>query len=72
MDTAKMRSDENPDDFLYKRDRCLHRLNSVPPEEGPSDRHYEDIILQCLIPEYDRIHQIHFERGTTTFQIFGG
>ena len=58
----KMRSDEDPDDFLYKKDRCRDRLNSVTPKEGPSDRRYEDIILRCLPPEYDRIRQTHFER----------
>ena len=30
--------------------------------ESPSDRQYEDIILQYLPPEYDRTRQIHFER----------
>ena len=62
LETVKMRSDEDPDDFLYKKDRCRDRLNSVTPKEGPSDRRYEDIILQCLPPEYDRIRQTHFER----------
>ena len=57
-----MRSDEDPDVFFYKKDRCRDCLNSVTPEEGPSDRRYEDIILQCLPPEYDRIRQIHFGR----------
>ena len=63
MQTVKMRSDEDPDDFLYKKDRCRDRLDSVTPKEGPSDRQHEDIILQCLPPEYDRIRQTHFERG---------
>ena len=49
-------------DFLYKKDRCRDRLNSVTPKEGPSDRRYEDIILQRLPPEYDRIRQTHCER----------
>ena len=62
METVKMRSDEGPDGFLYKKDRCRDRLNSVTPKESPSDRRYEDIILQCLPPEYDRIRQTHFER----------
>ena len=62
METAKMRSDEDLDDFLYKKELCRDRLNSVTPEEGPSDRQYEDIILQCLPPEYDRIRQIHFKK----------
>ena len=58
METVKVRPDEDPDDFLCKKDR----LNSVTPKEGPSDRQYEDIILQCLPPEYDRIRQTRFER----------
>ena len=62
-ETVKVRSFEDPDDFLYKKDRWRDRLNSVTPKEGPSDRQYEDIILQCLPPEYDRIRQTHFERG---------
>ena len=52
----------DPDDFLYKKDRCRDRLNSVTPRESPSDRRYEDIILQCLPQEYNRIRQTHFER----------
>ena len=62
LETVKIRPDEDPDDFLYKKDRCRDRLNSVTPKEGPSDCQYEDIILQCLPPEYDRIRQAHFER----------
>ena len=46
METVKIRSDENLDDFLYKKDRCRDRLNSVTSKEGPLDRQYEDIILQ--------------------------
>ena len=62
METVKMRSDEDPDDFFYNKDRCHGRLNSVTSKDGPSDRQYENIILQCLPPEYDRIHQTHSER----------
>ena len=62
MKTVKMWSDEDPDDFLYKKDLCRDRLNSVTPKEGPPDRLYEDIILQCLPPEYERIHQTYFKR----------
>ena len=43
--TVKIRSDEDPDDFLYIKDRCRDRLNSVTPTEGPSDRRHEDINL---------------------------
>ena len=40
---AKMWSDKDLDDFLYKKDRCRKRLNSITPKKGPSDRQYEDI-----------------------------
>ena len=40
-----MRSGEDPDIFLYKKDRCRDRLNSVTPNEDPSDRQYEGNIL---------------------------
>ena len=72
LETVKMRSDEDPDDFLYKKDRYRDRLNSVTSKEGPSDRQYEDIILQCLPPEYDRIRQMHFEGRIATLRTFGG
>ena len=62
LETVKMRSDEDPDNFLYKKDRFRDHLNSVTPKEGPLDRRHEDIILQCLPPEYGRILQTHFER----------
>ena len=62
LETVKMRSDEDPDDFLHKKDRYRDRLDYVTPKEGPSDRRYEDIILQYLPPEYDRIRQTPFER----------
>ena len=68
LETVKMQSDEDPDDFFYKKDRCHDRLNSVTPKESPSDRRYEDIILQCLPPEYDRIRQTHFEREDFNFE----
>ena len=35
---------------------------SVTPKGGPSDRQCENIILQCLSPEYDKIRHTHFER----------
>ena len=62
IQTVKIWSDKDPDDFRNKKDRCRDRLNSVTPKEGPSDRRYEGIILQRLPPEYDRIRQTHFQR----------
>ena len=35
LETVKMRSDEDPDDFLYKKDRCRDRLNSVSRPRRP-------------------------------------
>ena len=62
LETVKMRSDEDPDGFLYRKDRCRDRLNCVTLKKGPSDRRYEEMILQCFPPEYDRIRQTYFER----------
>ena len=44
-------------------DSCRDRLNACDPPEGPTDRQYEDIILQALPPEYKAIDQAHLERG---------
>ena len=38
LETVKMRSDEDPHDFLYIKASCRDRLNSVTPKEGPSNR----------------------------------
>ena len=62
MEAVKTRSDEDPDYFVYEKDRCRDRLNSVFPKEGPSNHQYEDITLQCLLPDYERIRQTHFEK----------
>ena len=61
-----MWSNKDLDDFLLKKDRCRDRLYSVTLKEGPSDRQYEDIILHCLPPEYDKIRETHFEREDST------
>ena len=63
METVKMRSDEDPNDFLYTKDRCRDRLISVILKEGPSGYQYENIILQCLPPEYNRIPSDHIREG---------
>ena len=62
MKTVKMRSDEDSDDFFYKKDRCRDRLSSVTTKKSPSDRQFEDITLQWVPPEYDRTRQTYFER----------
>ena len=50
MERVKIRSDEDPDNFLYKKDRCRDRLNSANPKGGPLDRQHENITLVCLPP----------------------
>ena len=62
METVKMWSDYDLDDFFHKKDRCRDRFMSVTPKESPSDCQYEDIILQSLPLKYDMILQTHFER----------
>ena len=62
MKTVTMRSDEDPDDSRYMKGRSDDRPNSVTPKEGPLDRRYDNIVLQCLPPEYDRVRQTLFER----------
>ena len=58
-----MRSEQDPDEYLYIMDTCRDRLNACDPPEGPTDRQYEDILLQALPPEYKAIRQVHLERG---------
>ena len=53
---------QDPDDYLYDMDSNRDRLNACDPPEDPTDRQYEDIILQALPLEYDRIRQTHLER----------
>ena len=61
MNSARMRPSQDPDEFLYELDTRRERLNACDPPEGPTDRQFEDIILQALPSEYDRIRQTHFE-----------
>ena len=62
MTSTRMRSGQDPDDYMYHMGSCRNRLNTCDPPEGPTDRPYEDIILQTLPSEYDRICQTHLER----------
>ena len=62
MTSTRTRPGQDPDDYLYHTDSCRDRLNACNPPEDPMDRQYEDIILQALLSEYDRIHQTHLER----------
>ena len=62
MNSARMSPGQDPDEFLYELDTRRERLNACDPPEGPADRQFEDIILQALPPEYERIRISHLEK----------
>ena len=62
IETVKMRSNKDPNHFFEKKDSYRDCLNSVTPIKGTLDHQDEDIILQCLSPEYHRTRQTYFER----------
>ena len=62
MNSARMSPGQDPDEFLYELDTRRQRLNACDPPEGPTDRQFEDIILQALSPEYERIGTPYFEK----------
>ena len=62
MNDTRMRSDQDPDEYLYIMDSCRDRLNACDPPEGPADRQFKDISLQALPPEYKSKRQAHLER----------
>ena len=53
---------QEPDEFLYEVDIRRERLNACDLIEGSTGRQCEDIILQALPPEYERIRTIHLEK----------
>ena len=63
----RMRPSQDPDDYFYHMDSCRDRLNACNPPEGWP---YEDIILQALPSEYDRIRQTHLERRAVMTAIY--
>ena len=63
MNNTRMRSEQDPDEYLYIMDSCRDRLNACDSPEGPTDRQYEDILLQDLPSEYKAIRQAHLGRG---------
>ena len=62
MTSTRMRPGQDPDGYLYHMDSCRDRLNACDPPEDPTDRQYEDIVLQVLSSEYDRIRRTRLER----------
>ena len=55
MNNTRMRSDQDPDEYLDIMDSCRDRLNACSPPEDPTDRQYEDSLLQAIPPEYNAI-----------------
>ena len=62
MNSTRMSPGQDPDEFLYELDTRRERLNACDPSEGPTDRQFEDIILQALPPEYEHICTSHLEK----------
>ena len=62
MTSTRMRPGQDPDDDLYHMDSFRDHRNVCDPLEDPTNRQYEDIILQTLLSVFDRIRQTHFER----------
>ena len=53
LHNAKMKSGDDPDDFLYTMDGYRERLKDMG--QPVPDERYEDIILQALPSEYERV-----------------
>ena len=63
INDTQIGSNGDPHENFYIMDSGRHRLNACGPQEGPTDRHYEDILLKTLPPKYRVIRQAHPERG---------
>ena len=62
MTSTRMYPGQDPDDYLYHMDSCRGRLNACDPSKGPTDRQYEDNILQALPSENDCIRQTYLKK----------
>ena len=60
--TNNMTPGQNPDEFIYIMDSCRDRLNTSKPPESPTNRQYEDIVLQALLLDYESNLRAHPER----------
>ena len=59
LHNAKMKSGDDPDDFLYTMDGYRERLKDMG--QPVPDERYEDIILQALPAEYERVRTASYE-----------
>ena len=62
MNNTRRRADQDLDEYTYIVDSSRDHLKACDPPERPTDRQYEDILLQALPPEYKAIHQARLER----------
>ena len=60
LHNVKMKSGDDPDDFLYTMDGYRERLKDMG--QPVPDERYEDIILQALPAEYERVRTASYER----------
>ena len=63
MNSVRMSPDQDPDEFLYELDTRRKRLNACDPPERPTGRQFEDIILQALPPNYERIRTSNLKKS---------
>ena len=59
LHNAKMKSGDDPDDFLYTMDGYRERLKDM--DQPVPDERYKDIILQALPAEYERVRTASYE-----------
>ena len=55
-----MKSGDDPEDFLYTMDGFRERLEDMG--QPVADERYEDIILQAIPAEYERVRTASYER----------
>ena len=60
LHNAKMKSGDDPDDFLYTMDGYRERLKDMG--QPVPDERYDDIILRALPAEYEKVRTAGYER----------
>ena len=61
MKSTPTLSDQDPKEYLYIIDSCRDGLNVCDPPEGPTDRQYDDILLEAFPTAYKALPQAHLE-----------
>ena len=59
---TKITPGQDPDELFYVMVRCRDRLNTSTPPEGPTERQYENMLLEALLPDYESIRRAHLQR----------